>query len=78
MRKLLISYQTIYRAIYRGHLDDNSLSHGSCGVISKLRHHGKTRHTKGYVENRGKIPISHTIHERLEEANNRTRIGDGC
>ena len=42
----------------------------------KLRHRGKTRHTKGHVENRGKISISHTIHERPEEANNRTRIGD--
>ena len=30
----------------------------------KLRHRGKTRHTKGYVENRGKISISHTIHEK--------------
>ena len=27
-------------------------------------------------ENRGKIPISHTIHERLEDANNRARIVD--
>ena len=34
------------------------------------------RHTKGHVENRGKISISHTIHERLEEANKRTSIGD--
>ena len=33
------------------------------------------RHPKGYVENRGKIPISHTIHERPEEANKRARIG---
>ena len=30
------------------------------------------RHTKGHIENRG----SHTIHERHEEANKRTRIGD--
>ena len=74
--KTVISYQTIYRAIYRGHFDDNSLSHGARGVIRKLRHRGKTRHTKGHVENRGKISISHTIHERPEEANNRTRIGD--
>lgn len=74
--KTVVSYQTIYRAIYRGHFEDNSLSHGARGVIRKLRHRGKTRHTKGYVENRGKISISHTIHERPEEANNRTRIGD--
>ena len=74
--KTVVSYQTIYRAIYRGHFEDNSLSHGARGVIRKLRHRGKTRHTKGHVENRGKISISHTIHERPEEANNRTRIGD--
>ena len=73
--KTVISYQTIYRAIYRGYFDDNSLSHNARGVIRKLRHRGKTRHTKGHVENRGKIPISYTIHERPEEANNRTRIG---
>ena len=34
------------------------------------------RHTKGHIENRGKISISHTIHERPEEANKRVRIGD--
>ena len=66
--KTVVSYQTIYRAIYRGHFEDNSLSHGARGVIRKLRHRGKTRHTKGHVENRGKISISHTIHERPEEA----------
>jgi len=70
--KFVINYQTIYRAIYRSHFDDK-LSHGARGVIRKLRHRGKTRHTKGHVENRGKILISHTIHERPEEANKRTR-----
>ena len=40
-------------------------------VIRKLRHRGKKRHTKGYVENRGKISISHTIQERPKDANNR-------
>ena len=34
--------------------------------------------TKGLnFSQRGKIPISHTIHERPEEANKRARIGDG-
>ena len=45
-------------------------------MIRKLRHRGKTRHTKDHVENRGKIPISHTIHKKTEEANKRTRISD--
>ena len=71
--KAVISYQTIYRAIYRGHFDDK-LSHGARGVIRKLRHRGKTRHTKGHVENRGKISISHTIHERPEDANNLIKV----
>ena len=48
--KTVISYQTIYRAIYRGHFDDNSLSHGARRSFCKLRHRGKIRHTKGYVE----------------------------
>ena len=46
-----------------------SFPHGARGVIHKLRHRGKIRHTKGHVENRGKISISYTIPERLEEAN---------
>ena len=71
--KSIISYQTIYRAICRGHFDDK-LSHDARGVIRKLRHRGKPRHTKGYVENRGKIPISHTIHERPEDANNLIKV----
>ena len=45
-------------------------------VIRKLRHRGKKRHTKDYVENRGKISISHTIQERPKDANNRTIIRD--
>ncbi|HEL1827956.1 TPA: IS30 family transposase [Streptococcus suis] len=72
----IISYQTIYRAIYRGHFDDTSLSHGARGVIRKLRHRGKTRHTKNHIEKRGKIAISHTIHQRPQEAKLRSRIGD--
>ena len=73
--KDVISYQTIYRAIYHGHFDDK-LSHGARGFIRKLHHRGRTPHTKDHVENRGQISISHTIHERLEDVNNRTRIGD--
>ncbi len=70
-----ISYATIYRAIYTGMLDTTKLSHGNRGVIRKLRHRGKPRHRKGQVETRGKIVISHRIHERPEEANDRKDIG---
>lgn len=70
-----ISYNTIYRAIYRGVFNDTGLSHGSRGAIRKLRHRGKSRHTKTYGERRGHIPISHTIHERPLEAQQRSEIG---
>ena len=71
--KAVISYQTIYRAIYRGHFDDK-LSHGARGAIRKPRYRGKIRHTQGHVENRGRISISHTIHERPEDANNLIKV----
>ena len=70
-----ISYSTIYRAIYRGDFNEKGLSTGNRGAIRKLRHKGKTRHTKNHLEKRGKISITQTIHERPEEANNRTTIG---
>lgn len=72
---LKVSYATIYRGIYAGMLDEDKLSHGNRGVIRKLRHHGKTRHTKGYQETRGKIVISNRIEDRPEEANMRETIG---
>ena len=52
------SYNTIYREIYNGRFDEKVLSHGNRGVIRKLRHRGKSRHTKNYEERRGKIQIS--------------------
>lgn len=73
--KKIISYNTIYRAIYDGMFDDQRLSHGSRGVIRKLRHHGKTRHRKGHVEKRGKFPISNNIADRPISATNRSRRG---
>ncbi len=44
------------------------------GAIRKLHHRGKSRHTKTYIERRGKIPISNNISDRPQEANNRTHI----
>ena len=73
--KAVISYATIYRAIYSGMLDESRRSHGSRGVIRKLRHHGKSRHTKQYEERRGKIKISHEISQRPAGAANRSRRG---
>ncbi len=74
--KFKISYATIYRAIYDGMFNEPNLSHGNRGAIRKLRHRGKSRHTKDYVEKRGKIQISHEIDERPEAANKRSRLGD--
>ncbi len=71
-----ISHNTIYRAIYAGMFDEKNLSHGNRGSIRKLRHRGKSRHTKNYEEKRGKITISHLISERPKEANERSRLGD--
>ncbi|EGO7726396.1 IS30 family transposase [Enterococcus faecalis] len=70
-----LSYNTIYRAIYRGDFDEPNLFHGHKGAIRKLRHRGKTRHTKNYRERCGKIPISNTIRERPSAANERLEIG---
>lgn len=73
-----VSYSTIYRGIYSGMFDspDERRSHGNRGAIRKLRHRGKTRHTKSHDERRGKIVISNELKDRPEEANERTRIGD--
>ena len=73
--KTIISYVTIYRAIYSGMLDTGRRSHGSRGVIRKLRHRGKPRHSKQYEEHRGKIKISHDISQRPAGAANRSRRG---
>lgn len=73
--KTIVSYATIYRAIYSGMLDTGRRSHGSRGVIRKLRHRGKTRHSKQYEERRGKIKISHDISQRPTGAANRSRRG---
>jgi len=72
------SYKTIYRAIYAGMFDtpEQKRSEGNRGAIRKLRHRGKPRRPKGYVSNRGKIPISNELSSRPIEANERSRKGD--
>lgn len=73
-----ISYKTIYRAIYAAMFDtpEQKRSVGNRGARRKLRHRGKPRRPKGYVSNRGKIPISHELTERPIAANKRIRLGD--
>ena len=73
-----VSYKTIYRAIYAAMFDtpEQKRSTGNRGAKRKLRHRGKPRRPKGYISNRGKIPISHELKERPVEANNRSRFGD--
>lgn len=66
-----ISYNTIYREIYNRHFNEKGLSHENRGVIRKLRHRGKNRHTKNYEERRGKIQISNLITDTPDSINNR-------
>lgn len=57
-------------------LERLKLTTGQRGVIRRLRHKGKSRHTKNYEEKRGKIRVSNDLKDRPEEANRRLRIGD--
>lgn len=75
MNCTVISYNTIYRVIYRGDFDESYLSHGNRGAVRKLRHRGKTRHIEHHQKHRGKIPISNTIHERPSATDERLEIG---
>lgn len=69
--QITVSYATIYRGVHQGLFDvDGKLA------TRKLRHKGKTRHTKNYEEKRGKIPITHHLIDRPQIANERLRIGD--
>ena len=49
---------------------DYLMNQGNKGVIRKLRHRGKSRNTKGYVE----IVISYDIDKRPAAANDRSRL----
>lgn len=73
-----ISYNTIYRAIYRGMFDtpEQRSSTGNHGAKWKLRHKGKPRRGKNYKEKRGQLEIPHDITQRPEAANKRERFGD--
>ena len=71
-----ISYSTIYGGIYAGLLEEGSLSKEQRGVARKLRHRGKTCHTKGSVETRGKICISRSIEKHPITADKGECIGD--
>ncbi|HDX1004366.1 IS30-like element ISApl1 family transposase [Glaesserella parasuis] len=68
--ELSISYSTIYRGIYSGLFDI-----GERKASRKLRHKGKTRHTKNHHEKRGKIQISNHLNDRPISAQNRSRFG---
>ena len=73
-QKSILIYATIYRVIYVGMFDETPSSHGFRGAIRRLRHRGKSRHTRQYTERRGLIPISLNISERPGAAN-RSRRG---
>ena len=69
----VVSYATIYRAIYSGMLDAPGRT--TAKVVKKLRHHGKRRRKRSGEERRGKITISYDISERPVDAENRSVIG---
>ncbi|MHC9533100.1 IS30 family transposase [Dellaglioa sp. L3N] len=71
-----ISYNTIYRAIYSNNLRIKLKNRSFKGIVRKLRHRGKTRHSASHIETRGEIKIFNTIYDRPENANKRNRIGD--
>lgn len=64
----------MYRAVYNGVFELERLSRGNRGLSLSLRHKGKTRHSKGHQEKRGKIPIFNIIYERPESENQRLEI----
>ena len=72
------SYKTIYRAIYAGMFDtkEQKRSEGNRGMRRRLRHRGKPRKNKNPDSRRGKMTISHSIEDRPEAANTRSRFGD--
>lgn len=59
-QKALLSYATIYRAIYAGMFDETSSSHGSRGAVRRLRHHGNPG-IPGNIRNDGVLFPSLTI-----------------
>ena len=69
----IISYSTIYRAIYSGMLCEQGKS--THAIVRKLRQRGKRRRKHNKEERRGKIIISHNIDERPAEADKRTTVG---
>lgn len=71
----VISYNTIYRAIYAGMFDLAGKSLNGRSAVRHLRFKGKPRRSKGHVECRGKIVISNDINSRPIGAANRSRRG---
>ena len=72
----VISYITIYRAIYDGLFDEEAKTHSKVGAAYKLRRKGKSLKGKYGKKKRGGIKISNKLEDRPKEADSRERIGD--
>ena len=69
-----ISYNTIYRAIYRGDFN-HCVSINSRGAVTRLRRRGRKYGALKYRDGRGFSPDVPSIHDRPVEANERSHCG---
>lgn len=73
--KPVLSYVTMYRAMYTGMFEESPLSHGARGAVRHMRRRGKSHHTRQHTERRSSIPISHNISERTAGVTHCSRRG---
>lgn len=71
-----VSYNTIYRHIYKHNLGENFSSHGDTGIKRHLRHKHRTRHPKTTRKHQEPKTNYLSIHDRPKFINDRQRIGD--
>ena len=71
-----VSYNTIYRHIYKHNLGEQYSSHGDTGIKRHLRHKHHTRHPKNTRRHWEAQTDYISIHERPKFINERQRIGD--
>ena len=71
-----VSYNTIYRHIYKHNLGEKFSSHGDTGIKRHLRHKHRTRHPKNTRKHQEPKTNYLSIHDPPKFINDRQRIGD--